>query len=404
MKLQSEVGKALEKYLVPFLAVLLVGTIIGISAVTGPGGDPVWIQYNSSESADAQQSEEGTSGEDSSVSGQSPSSGKPSSSGRAGASSQGGRGSSSFKNKSSSKPGNPSNGKGGADSPEPGESGDSSAGDPEPLEPDDSNLPYNTVGNTAGNLLNGGLCCEQGEWVYYVNSQDGSALYKMRRDGSEQTKLSDFSVGSINVLGEQVFVQRTDARAKIGVMQIDGSPLREIQFQSYSLCATQSGLISGNGPDESCIGKLGNDYRSRCYLFEEYSASAISVHSGRVYFINQSDDNRLYSMDENGGGLSTETDVSVTAYGFDGDTLLYCCGGVLYREGSALALYGAVGTFNVREGKVYYTDLDNGERLCRMNADGGSPQVISDRAVSEVCLSGGWIFYRSGGTVYQQKE
>ena len=43
----------------------------------------------------------------------------------------------------------------------------------------------NVVGNTAGNLNNGGLFCEQNGLVYFSNPYDGGALYSMKPDGSD---------------------------------------------------------------------------------------------------------------------------------------------------------------------------------------------------------------------------
>lgn len=392
MDSQTGMTRVLEKYLAPFLAVLLAGTMIGLSVESTPAGDPVWIAYTSSQPSSSQSSPEEDAPESlSSQQEEGPGAETPSASGRKPTSSS---------KAASSRAKSPS-----ASQAEVGQSTqEPSEAPPEPLPSDDSNLPHNTVGNTAGNLLNGGLASGQGNWIYFVNSEDGNTLYKMNREGTEQYKLSSFPVASINVMGETVFAQRTDARSKISSIRIDGNGQKEIQFSSYSLCATRDGLISANSVSSACITKLGNDYRTRSYLFEDYSASEISVHHNRVYFINQGDQNRLYSVDESGGSLRAETEVSVSAYGFDGDDLLYCCGGTLYRSGSPVPLARGVGRLNVSGESIYYTDVDNGSRLYRMEKNGENPQLVADCAVSEVCLSGGWIFYSSAGKVCRIKE
>ena len=392
MDSQTRMTRVLEKYLVPFLAVLLTGTMIGLSVESTSAGDPVFIAYTSSQSNPSQSLSEGDApGPSPSQQEEAASAEMPSASGRKPASSS---------KSASSRAKTPSASQAGAGKP----AQESSEAPFEPLPPDDSNLPHNTVGNTAGNLLNGGLASGQGNWIYFVNSEDGNTLYKMNLAGTEQYKLSSFPVASINVMGETVFAQRTDARSKISSVRIDGSRQKEIQFSSYFLCATRDGLISANSENSACIAKLGSDYRTRSYLFEEYSASDVSVHNGRVYFINQGDQNRLYSMDESGASLRSETEVSVSAYGFDGNDLLYCCGGTLYRSGSSVPLASGVERLNVSGESIYYTDVDNGSRLYRIGKNGGNPQLVADCAVSEVCLSGGWIFYSSAGKVYRIKE
>ena len=49
--------------------------------------------------------------------------------------------------------------------------------------------PPGTIGNTSGNLYNGGLFCENDGYVYFSNPYDGDSLYCMRPDESEMKKL-----------------------------------------------------------------------------------------------------------------------------------------------------------------------------------------------------------------------
>ena len=58
MDSQTGMTRVLEKYLAPFLAVLLAGTMIGLSVESTPAGDPVWIAYTSSQPSSSQSSPE----------------------------------------------------------------------------------------------------------------------------------------------------------------------------------------------------------------------------------------------------------------------------------------------------------------------------------------------------------
>ena len=58
--------------------------------------------------------------------------------------------------------------------------------------------PDYVVGNTAGNLYNGGTFCEDDEYVYFSNAYDNGALYRMRPDESDMKKLVSTQVSSIN--------------------------------------------------------------------------------------------------------------------------------------------------------------------------------------------------------------
>ena len=57
------------------------------------------------------------------------------------------------------------------------------------------------VGNTSGNLINGGLFCEYDGKIYFANPNDNNKLYVMNSDCTSITKLSEDSVASLNVCG-----------------------------------------------------------------------------------------------------------------------------------------------------------------------------------------------------------
>jgi hypothetical protein len=70
----------------------------------------------------------------------------------------------------------------------------------------DNNTEINLHGNTIGNIAGGGgSIAKQGDWIYYRNSKDYDSLYKVRTDGSENTKLYEGSVRSVNVIDDRIY-------------------------------------------------------------------------------------------------------------------------------------------------------------------------------------------------------
>ena len=61
------------------------------------------------------------------------------------------------------------------------------------------------VGNTSGNLINGGLFCEYDGKIYFANPNDNNKLYVMNSDCTSITKLSEDSVASLNVCGRYIY-------------------------------------------------------------------------------------------------------------------------------------------------------------------------------------------------------
>ena len=58
-----------------------------------------------------------------------------------------------------------------------------------------------TVGNTPGNLNNGGYFCESDGRVYFANAYDDYALYSMKADESDLKKINDGSFSCLNAGG-----------------------------------------------------------------------------------------------------------------------------------------------------------------------------------------------------------
>lgn len=72
--------------------------------------------------------------------------------------------------------------------------------------PDFSPMPMDTagnnlIGNLPENLEAGGFMAGQNGWIYFANFADGGALYMCRENGGDMTKITDFPVCNINVLG-----------------------------------------------------------------------------------------------------------------------------------------------------------------------------------------------------------
>ena len=61
------------------------------------------------------------------------------------------------------------------------------------------------LGNTSGNIANGGIVSCQDEWVYYSNYNDEHKLYKTKPDGSENQKITDEQVREISILNDKIY-------------------------------------------------------------------------------------------------------------------------------------------------------------------------------------------------------
>ena len=62
----------------------------------------------------------------------------------------------------------------------------------------------NVLGNTSGNLLNGGLFCEYDGKIYFSNPEDEGRLYVMNNDLTHPKRLSNDTATDINVAGKYI--------------------------------------------------------------------------------------------------------------------------------------------------------------------------------------------------------
>ena len=75
----------------------------------------------------------------------------------------------------------------------------------------------NVIGNTAGNLNNGGLFCEKNGLVYFSNPYDGGALYSMNPDGTNIKRILAAKVKFISVDDNHIYYYQQSASGTGGL-------------------------------------------------------------------------------------------------------------------------------------------------------------------------------------------
>ena len=76
-------------------------------------------------------------------------------------------------------------------------------------------VPPNAIGNSAGNLQNGGLFCEYDGYLYFSNSYDGGALYRMKYEDGSFERLNKNRTYSINAVGNNLYYCMLSERSTI---------------------------------------------------------------------------------------------------------------------------------------------------------------------------------------------
>lgn len=235
--------------------------------------------------------------------------------------------------------------------------------------------PIGTVGNTAGNLNNGGYFCEYDGKVYFSNSFDNGAMYVMNSDESECDKIINQSVKQINVAGSHMFYYQSD--------NTSGSDLGSLLKSSGLYRATTA------GKHLSCLkrGVIGTVLLSGSSLYYQYYDKASGY--------------SLYKMD-----LKTEEDTllaaDLTNPACGVDRYIYFNGTTndhdLYRLDTTTDEITRAFTGNIwnpvySEGYIYYQNLDENYNIYRLNINSGEVSIVAKYRTEAFNVFGSYVFF-----------
>ena len=238
-----------------------------------------------------------------------------------------------------------------------------------------------TVGNTPGNLNNGGYFCEADGRVYFANAYDSYGLYSMNPDESEMVKLSGNSVSSINAAGKYLYYAMTSDSSNgsgLGYLAhtegIYRSNLKGKSTVGLDRCGIVSMQLCGNylyyEKYDKALGttldKVRIDKKDRQTVAEEIINPNCYV-NGRIYYNGTGKDHFLYALD-----VSTDNAT------------------VVWRGN----LWNPI----VQDGYVYYMDVSENYRLCRYSLNNDVVEVLTNDRIDMFNVYDNYIYYQVSST------
>ena len=245
--------------------------------------------------------------------------------------------------------------------------------------------PPGTVGNTAGNLNNGGLFCEYNDVVYFSNPYDDGALYAMAPDESNIRFLSSSVPQNLLAGGDYLYYFQTGVAGSGDFASIaSGHGIHRTDLEgrhavSLSPDIILSGQLVGDYLYLLSSDKEGTEFfKLRCdksgekISLADYAVNPSSAADGTIYYAGTLNDHFLYALD-------TADDIPRQIL----DTPLW--------------FPMAVGDY------VYYLDLNSNYSLRRYQFSTGETQILTSERVDWFNVGSGFVYYQTVGAAPQLK-
>lgn len=271
------------------------------------------------------------------------------------------------------------------------------------------------TGNTAGNLNNKGLFCEQDQTVYFSNAYDHDVLYSMNPDETDVKRLTNVGVASINADSTRIFYSQTGTAEGSGLGYMRNStgmyhcnhdgkrifcytkdPVGILALSGNSLYYQHHKNELGTPLVKVSIGKK----NMTDILTDMVSPACVTGHF--IYYAGNGDDHSLYALD-------TATDTSSLIWEHPVWNPIYQDGYLYYMDlesnyslhrydlatGEDLALtQERIDFFNVYENIIYFQTADTDfPALKRIHIDGTGEEIVMDGVFESVNITSQYAYF-----------
>lgn len=268
------------------------------------------------------------------------------------------------------------------------------------------------VGNTSGNLNNGGYAALQNDWIYYRNSSDNNSLYKIKTNNAEKAKLVNDDSLNINVIGDWVYYINSTDNASIYKIKTDGTERTKIN-NNRARCLNVIGdwIYYANGNDNFTIYKMKIDGTEQAKLTNSdgfKTTRSITVSDDWIYYTYGVDFGRQLKKIKLDGTEETALISSCFCIQVVDCWIYYSNYKDYYRiyklkiDGTEITKISndlpvqipSSPSVNVAGDWIYFSNMTDNHALYKVHTDGtGETKIVSDKCVS-INVVGDWIYYK----------
>ncbi len=278
------------------------------------------------------------------------------------------------------------------------------------------------TGNSASNLYNEGLFCEDDDdgLVYFSNPYDGGALYVMNPDESGIKKLEKYDTKWINSAGNHLYYYQaadgSNAIAGFGghMMGVYRSDKKGRHIKCLDKTTSGTIALAGNylyyehytntNKEGMTLYKMRIDKTDGGQVAKEIIDPSC-VYNGSIYYAGTNGDHSLYRLDtatDNAAAIFEGTVWNPVLLS-DGDTLFYMNVMDKYRLYRASLSSGEetrltddrVDCFNVTDSYIYYQKNDKDEpALMRCRLDGSDNEVVATGIYTHLNSTSRYLYFQ----------
>lgn len=278
--------------------------------------------------------------------------------------------------------------------------------------------PAGTVGNTAGNLNNGGLFCEYDGTVYFSNRTEGGSLFCMNADETNVRRLNTLNVCNLLAGGKYLYYFQTGSSGSdSGFGQLQG-------MKSFDRCSLNGTGATALTSDVVVTGQLVDNYlyllvskkagpsfyklkidKSEKTELAGYSVNPACAADGVIYYNGTQDDHYLYALNTADDTVSEVWRGNLWYPVLDGGYIYYLdvtenyrlCRYSLSQNVVQVLTEDRVDCFNVGSGYIYYQKNGTDARLKCMYTDGSNVQVIAEGNYTNINLTSRYAYFQAFG-------
>jgi len=258
----------------------------------------------------------------------------------------------------------------------------------------DVNQSLSEVGNSTGNLNNGGDYVSKDDLIYFRSLSPAGGLYKVNKDGSGKTKIIEESPKYLNIVDDYFYY--SDGW-KLTKSKFDGSEKQVFANSAFHVNVTDKYIFYTNiGPQDGYIYRMKLDGTQKIKLNDDH-ASQIVVSGNSIYYT--SFYNKLIKVDFDGNSKTNLlTGKFINELNIEGDWIYFNYDQTLYKmktDGKELTQLSSDDPrhINVSGDWIYYSDFSKKKNLVRIKTDGTQRQGLNQIKSSYISIIDNYIFF-----------